>query len=141
MVVKYVSLIGMLWVMQVLLFAFRLRWAAPLQFIAVIAGAISMRSLGCALRGQAACADAARQLCSLLEDISMETLAPLPPWRPGDSRLCREAALEYWVAVVFAFCSLMPVSGRAAFSWGSLVPTSARRYTPSLLLGWLGACA
>lgn len=108
-VVKHVSLLGVLWAMQVLLFAFRFRWAAPLQLAAAAAGAVAMRSLGCALRSQRAAADAAAKLCGLLEAAGAEALSPVSVRGGGLSATCSEAALEFWVGVVFAFSSLLPL--------------------------------
>ena len=86
--VKHILLLGVLWVLQILLFAVRFRWAAAIQAAAAAAGAAAARSLACALKAR-------------------------PPVPPDPSRACRAAPVEFLVALVFAFTSLLPVGARA----------------------------
>jgi hypothetical protein len=109
-IAKQVLLVGVLWAIQILIFPFRIRWAAPVQLAAATAGALAMRGLGCAVAGEPQLAAPAVQLCMWTQAASGQTLSPIPRLSGGALGFCSEASIEFFVAFVFVFSSLMPVS-------------------------------
>ncbi|GBF88140.1 hypothetical protein Rsub_00852 [Raphidocelis subcapitata] len=108
-VLKHLSLPGVLWAVQVLVFAFRVRWAAPVQIAAAAAGVFALRGFACAVRAEPAAAAAAAQLCDWVEAASGDTLAPAWP-RLHDLRgLCADGAAEFLVVLMEALSSLLPL--------------------------------
>jgi hypothetical protein len=111
-VIKHASLLGVLWGIQVLVFAFRLRWAAPIQAAAAVAGVFAMHGFACAARAQPAVSEAAAQLCGWVEAVSGEALAPAWPRLSAPWGLCTDGAVEFLVVLIAALSSSLSVSAR-----------------------------
>lgn len=115
--VKHILLLGILWALQTFLFAVRFRTAFAIQLVAVAAGAAAAGSLACALKGREVVEDAAARLCGWAEAAAVGTLGVAGAGGGrGDSAAaaaprgaCGAAPVEYWVVLVFAFSSLLPV--------------------------------
>jgi hypothetical protein len=110
-VVKQVLLIGVFWAIQILVFPFRICWAAPVQLAAAAAHAAAFRSFACAVAGDAALAAAALRLCGWAEAVTDTVLCPTMPILRDSSKTCGAGAVEFLVTLVHTFSSLLPVRG------------------------------
>jgi hypothetical protein len=109
-VAKQVWLYGVFWAIQVLVFPFRICWAAPVQLAAAtVTGALAVRGLGCAVKNDPPLLAAAGRLCAWVEAVSAEALAPGAPLLSDEWGVCGQAGMEFLVAFIFCASSLLPV--------------------------------
>ncbi|GBF88139.1 hypothetical protein Rsub_00851 [Raphidocelis subcapitata] len=104
-VVKHASLLGVLWAIQVLVFAFRVRWAAPVQIAAAVAGVFAMHGFACAARAEPAVSAAAAQLCDWVQAVSGEAFGPAWPRAGVPWGLCTDGAVEFLVVLIASLSS------------------------------------